>query len=189
MALHRREELIQLEHAIAAARHLAGLEGGKYLPTLNGVLDYGFQGETYDFSDENDYWMASLLLQWNLFNGMQDQARREQSEIEIRRIEAYKKEAARQIEIEVRQAVDRLQLELRKSEVAVDRLSSSRQSFKLIDKKFKQGMVAHIAYLDARTRLTEAEINHIITRFDYQIALAAYERITALYTLNETDYK
>jgi len=41
-------------------------QSGK-LPNLFVVVDYGFQGEKYQFNKEQDYMQASAILTWNLF--------------------------------------------------------------------------------------------------------------------------
>ena len=55
-----------------------------------------------------------------------------------------------------------------------------REAFKM---KYEEGMTSQIEYLDAQTTLTNASISAIISRYDYHITYAEFERITALYQL------
>jgi len=43
--------------------------------TLSPAVDYGFQGPDFAFRSSQDYWVASLVVSWNLFNGGRDAAR------------------------------------------------------------------------------------------------------------------
>ena len=53
-----------------------------------------------------------------------------------------------------------------------------------LTKKFEEGIASQVEYLDAQTTLTNAAINEVITRYDYYITYAEYERIVAAYNLN-----
>ncbi len=91
-ALKNREELQQLKSAIFAAGHGAAALKSNYFPGLTAVLDYGFEGEKYKFGEKDDYWMGSLVLQWNLFKGFQDQAKIERAELEKKKLQTQLEE-------------------------------------------------------------------------------------------------
>ena len=42
-------------------------KGDASLPKVNLVIDGGFQGFSYSFDEEQDYIMAQLSLNWNIF--------------------------------------------------------------------------------------------------------------------------
>ena len=46
------------------------------------------EGEDYRFGSEDDFWMGSLVLQWNLFSGLQRKARTDQARAEEERLVA-----------------------------------------------------------------------------------------------------
>jgi len=70
-AFEKREELQQIKKAISASDESAAIVRSRYFPGINAVVDYGFQGEEYRFTDKDDFWMASLVMEWNLFKGFQ----------------------------------------------------------------------------------------------------------------------
>ena len=182
-ALARRDELAQLGSAIAAARHSAGAARAAFLPGVTLVLDYGFQGEKYRFGKDDDYWMASGVLQWNLFNGFRDQARVQQAKIERRKLEAQRQELEKQLQLQVREAYHNLIVASKTLLAAQERVESARQSFRIVSRKYREGMSPQIEFLDARTTLTNAEIGDIIARYDYQIRRGEYEHVAALLDL------
>ncbi len=189
LALDRREEILQLQAAIRAAQSGVGAAQSAYLPGITAVVDYGFQGEKYRFGSEDDYWMASLVLSWNLFNGFQDQARVAQAKLEKKRREAQFAELQQQIALQVREAYHGVVVAAQVKVAAAERVLSMRKSFQIVARKYREGMSPQIEFLDARNSLTRAEIAAIISRYDYEIALAAWERVTGAYPLQSSDMK
>lgn len=180
-ALRYRLEFQQLQSAIEVAKNSARLSKSAFLPGLTGVFDYGFQGKKYRFTEKDDFWMGSVVLHWNLFNGFQDKSKHQQALLEKIKLETQLEELEAKIKLQVQEAYDNL-IVARKSIVsAKERLNSARKSFKLVSKKYEQGMSPQIEYLNARTTLTNAEINQIIARYDYYIEYAALERVAALH--------
>ncbi len=178
-ALENREELVQLKNAIYVTDNGISAQRSNYFPGLTAVLDYGFEGEKYDFGKDNDYWMASMVLQWNLFNGFQDQAKVEYAALEKKKLESKLNELKQQIGLQVRQSYDNLYAAKMKVEVAGQQLNTSKESFKIINKKYEQGMSSYIEFLDARTNFTNSELNLILAQYDYFIKHAEFEKITA----------
>ena len=178
--LHR-EEIEQIRKAISATGKNAAIVRSRYFPGVNAVVDYGFQGTEYRFNEDSDYWMASLVLQWNLFRGFQDKAKLEQVYLEKKKLSAREEEIQNQIELEVERIFDNLNVARKTIDVANQQMESSKSSFKIIRKKFEEGVAAQVEYLDAQTTLTNSAINEVISEYDYYITYAQFERIVALY--------
>jgi len=180
LAIKNREELMQLYYAGEAAGNVIGLSKSGYLPTLSLAANYGFQGENYCFTDEDDYWNASLVLQWNLFRGLQDQANVEQAKWDKKTVELQKIETGNKIRLQVREAYNDLLVSLKSIEAATDRLKSSQKTFEIIDRKYLEGMSSQIEFIDARTTKTRAELNYILTKYNYRIKRAELEQVLAI---------
>jgi outer membrane protein TolC len=179
-ALARREELMQADGGIRVAAAYEKLARSAFLPSVALAVDYGVQGNQYKFDTRNDVAVASLVFSWNVFNGGQDQARRQQASIEVERGELRRKEAEHQIEMQVRQAFDAVTVADRAIRAAQDRLNAARRSFELVSRRHAEGMAAQIEYVDARTSLTNAELNFILTRYQYALNYIELERVAAL---------
>ena len=185
IALHNREELKQLKNAIEAANYGEKAAGSKYLPTLTFVADYGYQGVEYDFSPEYNYWMASGILEWNLFSGFQDQAKKEQYRANQLELEARENYVKNQIELET-EATWRDMGAFRKIlATAQIRLQSALASFKLVEKKYNEGMSNQLAFLDSRSTATRAALTETIARTEYLISLSNWERVLARYPFDK----
>jgi len=184
-ALNNRQELKQLTAGVEAASSGVKLNRSAFLPGVFAVLDYGFQGEQYRFSEKDDFWMASLILEWNLFNGFQDKAKIQQSSLEKKKIEVRRQELENQIRLEVREAWHNLAVARKDLQSTRDRLESQRKSFEIMDKKYQQGMALQVEYLDARNNYLQSEIQQVVATFDYHIRYAEFERTVAAYELKK----
>jgi outer membrane protein len=184
-AEQNREELQQLQLAASAAGYGAKAADANYFPQINFAGDFGYQGEEYIFNDRYDYWIASGVLQWNLFNGFKDAARSEQFTARRRELEVRRQQLREQIALEVEQAGRDLQTTEKILLSAEVRLTSALASFDLLEKKYNAGGATLLEYLDARTTATNAAINETLARNDLEIARAAWERVLGLYSFDK----
>ena len=72
-------------------------------------------------------------------------------------------------------------------EVTKKQAQSSEASFKIINKKYSEGMAAMVEFLDARSNMTRAQINRLLANYEYHRSFAELERVIAYYTLNESE--
>ncbi|MCI0696201.1 TolC family protein [candidate division KSB1 bacterium] len=180
-----REEFQQLRAGIGAAEAAVKVNTASFLPNLSLGVDYGFQGNKYDFGADQDYLVVSLVAQWNLFNSFQDVARRQQASLEVSRLQTQMAELENQIALQVRVAFNDAAVAKAAIATANDRLVSAQRSFELVAKKYAQGAAAQVEYIDARTAFTNAGINQILTAYEYYIKYAQFERAAGLYPMNE----
>ena len=180
-ALDTREELKMLKSYSKAAGNNLRLNKSLKLPTLLGVVDYGFQGEKYSFTGEDDYMMASLVLRWNIFTGMQNNARIKKAQINREITEKKFQELEAAIQLEITNAWYALQASRKSIETAQMQSESSQKAYHIVSKKYDQGQANLIEYIDARTSMTNAGENLIMARYDYLIKMADYERAAGLY--------
>jgi len=162
-----------------------GLARSAFLPGLTVVADYGFQGENYRFTQKDDYWMASAVLQWNLFNGFQDKNRIRQAALDKKVKETRLEELKKQIQLQAKESAHNLDVALKTITASKQRLISARKTYDIMDRKYREGMASQIEFIDARTTMTRAEINHIVAKYDYFIRQAEQEKILATYPIED----
>ena len=180
IAIGNREELKKLE----SYKNISGLQvkmnqSGK-LPDLFLVADYGFQGEEYKFNSEQDYLQASAVLTWNLFEGFGNRAKVKQAILQKQIASTQLEEAKKQIELQVLEALNELQSSEKGIVAAENRVKNARESYRLVEKKYSEGMASLIEFIDARTSMTQAEENLIISKYRYLSAYAEFEKVTAI---------
>jgi outer membrane protein TolC len=183
LALADREELKTLQHYLEVTGLKEKLQRSNKLPKVAGALDYGIQGVDYDLSPDDDFLLASIVLQWDLFAGLQNQARIQQARID-RDIMKYRHDESRQmIELEVIEKYFDLQASRERIEANRMELAALKKAFEIIQKKYSEGQASLLEFIDARTSLTRAEQTLILTRYDHLIEYAELERAACLYPL------
>ena len=180
-ALRGRTELRQLDHGIAAAAGAERYASAAFLPSLVAAVDWGIQGDRYRFRGSQDFLVASLVLQWNLFNGGQDQARRQQARARRDALVEARRWAAGQVALETRAAWRAAEVARLNESTAADRLASAARSYELVERKFREGAAAQVELIDARTASTAAALNQILTHYDHLARRVELERAAGLY--------
>ena len=173
-----RPELRQLSESLEATRDQRRVAQTRYLPTVAFVLEGGIQGTTYAVDDEARFGLASVVLQWNLFNGFRDQARIEQADLAAREINIQRESVQRQIDLQVQQALDDVRVAQRSLETAEARKQAAASSFRLTKRRYDVGRANLVTFTDAQAALTEADLNLTVTRFRLLTRLAELEFAT-----------
>ncbi len=175
-ALKNRFEFLQLQRGRDAQKAVSGLHGSSWLPSLTLVADYGYQGESYRFRDKDDYWMASALLQWNLYNGGQDEAQKQMARVSLRQLQLREQELTRQIELDVdkqyRQLINRQKAFI----TAQKQARAAGEAFRIIQRQYQEGRAVWLTLNDAREQLTRARLALEISQIEIhkqRIKLAA----------------
>ncbi len=175
-----REELTQIDRSLDAVRGQQRIARAAFLPSVNLAVDYGFQGNTIRVKRNTDFAVASLVLSWNLFNGGQDRARIQQASVDGAQLRARRDDASRSIALQVRVAHDAAVVARTAIVTASDRESAAARTFELVQRRYGEGLASQLELLDARTSLTAAQLNHLITTYDFYQRVVEFERAGAL---------
>jgi len=182
-SMHR-EEYDQINHYIAASKHGVGIARSSFIPSAALVLTRGYEGEKFDLNGNKGYSVLTVKMNWNLFNGFQDNARSEQARIDRRSLELQKQHIDQMLELQVHKSLDDVRVSREGIKTAEERLTAAKSSWEITKKKYGQGESSQIEYIDARTAFSNAEINEIVTKYDYLIQCANLERALGSYPIN-----
>ncbi len=166
-ALHQRQEVQQLQHSLNATNQLVNLnQGNALLPKINVVGDVGYQGFSYTFNSDQQYWLVQFGLTWDIFKGGEKRARTQQARIDYRITENRMEQLKKQIELQVIQV--HYELEAAKQVYAASQsgVRSSEKSFQIIRAKYYEGQVIMLEYLDAQNKLTRAQLTNNINYYE-----------------------
>ncbi len=165
-ALARRPELRELEALERAAGFQVDQQRAARQPLVSIGIDGGIQGEDYDFGTGYNYGMASVQLTVPLFDGGAIRSRVDAARAVARQTAVRREETAREIELEVQQALDRLRTATDSLATAEARAEASSAGFRIASSKRDLGAINQVEFLDARNALTGAELNLNLTRFE-----------------------
>jgi outer membrane protein len=182
-ALANRPELEQLDRATRAAESRVQLARADLKPTLSLGVDAGTQGEEYEFGRGRNFGMVSLLLNWQLFDGGANRAEARGARAAARQAATRRDEAAQQIQLEVQQALDRLQTTSDSLATAEARAEAANAGFRIAGRKRDEGVINQVEFIDARDSLTSAELNLNVTLFELLARQAELDYATAAGTL------
>lgn len=175
-----RSELRQLGAQVRAADAGVEFELASYRPSVAFALDAGTQGENYGFGSGRNYAMASLVLDWRIADFGQRRSRVSAARAEAERARIAQSQVSDQINLEVRQAADRLRTVRASLGTAQARQKAAAEAFRIASRKRDAGSIAQVEFIDARTTLTGAELNLNLTRFDVLVRLAELRAALAL---------
>lgn len=178
-ALQRRPEISQVEHLKRASAEQVTLARKQKWPSLSLGLDAGIQGEEYRVGSGYNFGTASLIFTWKLFDGGGDDARVRQARAAERQLILRQEEIAQQIRLEVQQSFDRLQTARDSLATAAARADAARAAFRIASRKRDEGVINQVEFIDARSTLTRAELNHNLTRFNVLARRADLEYATS----------
>ena len=179
-ALAGREELRQVEAGVHAAEASGRAATAAFLPSVSVALDYGFQGPDIAFKSSNDFWLASVVVSWNLFNGGRDAARKSEAGYDADRARTQRQDLADRITLQVRTAHEAAVVARSAIATADARLEAARRTFELLRRRYEEGVATPIEFVDARTVYTNAELNRVLTAYRYAIRWVELERAAAL---------
>ncbi|WP_461414242.1 TolC family protein [Gemmatimonas sp.] len=179
----RREELTQTGLLITVARAQERMANAAFLPNVTLAASYGVQGDRYRFDRDHDVGLASLVLGWNVFNGQQDAARREQARASRSEADYRRREAERAVRVDVQNAWDGVTAARTNLSTAADRLAAAERAFTLVQRRYAEGLATHIELLSARAAYTNAALNQVITHYTVAMRVVELERAAAMRAL------
>lgn len=175
VAVDRRAELKAFAAQANAAAAGERLARAAYRPRLALSVDAGTQGEDYDFSSEDRYVLASVVLRFNLFSGGADRAGVTGAHERRRAAEDGRALAEQRIRLEVQQALEDFGVAEASLGTAAKRLEAANGAFRIASRKRDLGQINQAEFVDARRLLTDAELNLNVTRFGALGSLADLE--------------
>jgi outer membrane protein TolC len=180
-AIETREEIRNLENYSDISDLSTKMYRSSGLPSVFLLADYGYQGENYEFNKDQDYMQASLVMTWDLFNGLQNRSKIRQSLVQKEIIEHKLDEVRSQVELQVITVMS----ELRATEAAIraaeDQAKSAREGFRLVNRKYGEGQASLVEFLDARSAMTQADASLIVLRYTHLSNLAEFEKTISGY--------
>jgi outer membrane protein len=175
-----REELAALEKSRGAAGQAADAVRAREYPTLGLAVEGGIQGDGYQAAPGRNYAIGSLVLDWNLFDGMRTRSEAAQARLTERQAARQVDEAHLQLDLALRQARREFVSARAALEAAAARRDAARSAYRLMEVREREGAAAQVAVLDARNTLTDSELNFAATRARLFSAAARLDQAATL---------
>jgi len=173
----------------ARERKLELAERSFWLPDLSayGELDQYFarggagSGDDPPFALEGlvvdgTRWVIGFNASYDLFQGKAKTVERDQSRIELLRLDLDRRATAQRIEEAVRSALQRMQASFAGIELARDAAEAAQRNYALVDTEYTRGTATILDLLDAQTTALAAQEGVADAIFQFLLDLAATER-------------
>jgi outer membrane protein len=174
-AIRQRYELRQLDAISAAAAAGERLARAAFKPRLAFAFDVGTQGETYAFTSDDRYLLASVVLKFNFFAGGADQAGIAGARAVERQARASRSLQEQQIRFQVQQALQDFEFTEASLGTAAKRVEAAAGAFRIASRKRDLGQINQAEFIDSRRAMTDAQLNLNLTRFAALGSLAELE--------------
>lgn len=177
----KRFDILALEESVQSARAEAEATKAGHLPTIKiedtySRFKYDYANPAWD-SDADRQNTVQLSLQWKIFDFGSTSASvqaAQKSYLSKSSDLAYEKQKAK---ASYKSAQNSYKTAIAKIEAAKARLSASEMTYELVKKKFQQGIVNNVTYLDALTDKFNAksQLQTALNEVEYQKAVLLYE--------------
>ena len=171
-----REEIQQLDKALRLNQLSLDVEQNFNKPRLNAFVDLGAQGFLSNLDKNVPYAMAGLQLEWTLWNGNRNRWQERQVELETQQLNLRRQDVVSQFQLKQKVAVEEVRAAYETLKATKQELASANEYFRVVERSYREDMASYIEYLDARTQLTNANLQKSLKVFQLWAQLAALER-------------
>lgn len=164
-----RSDLMALRHQYEAARKGAWMRRTEWAPRLN-AFGSNEWSDSDIFGTRRHYWSVGFVLEWNLFDGLGRWGRTKQAAARSAVARTQYREAQARSSMEVRQSYRTLLAARERVEVAKKAVSHSRESLRIVEARFQQGLERVSELLDREAAHTNAELRLQKATYDFKVA-------------------
>jgi len=185
MAMKKRPEIIAIDRAIKQAKWGIKLAKSRFFPTVSIFGEYQRQGEDLGatknkFTNEKNLSLG-IKAKWEFFESGKKFFDVRKARWRAESLQERKKALKDQIAVQVKKAYEDLMVAKINVETAKKSLSQARENYRVTNEGYKVQVNTSTDVLDARTYLTQSELNYYGALYGYHIALAALKRAIGEY--------
>ncbi len=170
-ALMHRPDSEKIRQRVIKSRMALDKAKSYYLPDLNVLGNYYHDDPGFSYDQDRENWTVGIRLDWNLFTGLSRQARIRQAKASIREMLALDQKTVQAIQLEVKNALLKLEEAKARQKVAIESVKQAQESLRLVRKQYQGGSSTITRYLSAELDLKRSQ---------YRSSLAFYARQKAL---------
>jgi outer membrane protein len=172
----REQIMIQVENIKVA---LAG-----YQPKLYADGGYEVRNNEYTKSLDNavEGWFFGFTGSWNIFDGGETYGEVKQAKAQLEEAKVNYDDAVRQVDVEVQQAYDEVQESEETIASQEQTVVQATEALRLSQEQLAAGAGTQLNVLSAQVALTQARTTVAQAQYNYNIAMAQFDRVTAANT-------
>lgn len=182
LKVQRQQILIEVQQIKVA---LAG-----YQPQLQANGGYTFRNShlSNNLDDTVNGWFFGFTGTWNIFDGFATYGRTKQAKAQLEQARITYGDSVRQVEYEVQQALDNIRVAVQTITSQAKAVQEAEEAVRLATERLAAGAGTQLDVLNAQVALTQARSTALQARYDYNAAMAEFDRATARDTQYEDTF-
>jgi outer membrane protein len=180
----RREELAKLQSAQKVVGTSIKMNRSYIIPKLNAFYNIGYQGFGFKFNSDQFYQLGGLQFRWDLFKANDNQYKIRQSQLDLEALNTQYKDVEQQLTLQVRTAANNYRSAIETLQAHTDEVQSTQETYRFAERRFREGQALQLELIDARTQLTNAQLNYSLAQLAVLTRAAELERAMATYNFN-----
>jgi outer membrane protein TolC len=179
-SVEKREELLQLEEALAMAGAAEKLERKFHQPKLNAFVDAGSQGFEWEINRSTWYYLGGIQITVPLAQGGRHKNRLRQVEADRKSLAAKKQHVAGLLDVQFRSATESYSTALSVYESARVQRAFAETYYADMARMYREGALLYIELLDAQQQFTRSQLQESIALSNVGIRRAEVQRVTSV---------
>jgi len=164
-----------LESAIQSRTEIKNVEQQRII--MEGMVDIAKSGKkpqvAISLESGLSGWQFAVIGEVPIFDGGVNKAKIKQAEINLSQVDQSERQVEQFIEFEVRSAYLNMKEAEKLIKVTEQGIENSRESFRIAQVKYNEGIATNTEVIDAQSALIQAETNHLNALYDYNTNRAA----------------
>lgn len=149
----------------------------QWWPTLSLSGGYTWNNQRLSLDQGNTSWSTGLSLSYPVFNGFSREDANERANVNLTVSRAQLDNAQRQARATLEQVLNDLRLAEQQIALAEEALLVAQEDLRVLDSRYALGAATILDLITSQVAVTQADIDLIAARYDYQIALAQLEAL------------
>jgi outer membrane protein len=176
-----REELTRLRSLQKVTNTNLKLNRSYWMPIVNAFYNVGYQGFGFKFNNDQFYQLGGLQMQWPLFRANDNKYKIRQAELDADALATKYKEVEQQLSLQVQTSYNNYRSAVQTLQSVSDEVQSSTETYRLTERRFREGQALQIELIDARTQLTNSQLRYSLAQLAALTRSAELEYATASY--------
>ncbi|MEO1261289.1 MAG: TolC family protein [Bacteroidota bacterium] len=180
MQTGNREELDQLNKAQAINAWVVELEDAYKVPKVGLQVDVGSQNFDFQYGG---YVLAGLSVEFPIYTAKRNKLQVQQAELDMQATAEKLAQVEKQIALQTQTARNSMLAAFETWQSYQSQLSNAQRQYRDTFRRYKEGISNYIEVLDARTQVTNVELQQSLSKFSVLIKKVELERAVAAYRL------
>lgn len=157
-----RDELRKLLVAQGINQTVLKMNESYKIPKVNAFVDAGSQGFNFQVGNGSLYLQGGLAIDLPIYNGNRNKQKIKMAEMDVAAITAQRDQVADQLALQLTTSLADYESALRLFQSSRAQVESAQRYLNDISKRYREGQVLYIEFLDARNELTNSELQQTI---------------------------